>query len=86
MKIEIEVTPEEIKSAVERKVRLAIADQTTGYQFDNHLRDMVKKIWKEEVDKLIVEQIADSENIKKKILEHIEATLKRKINKLMETK
>ena len=42
VKVEIEITEEEIKSAIERKVRTAIADQTSNYGVEQYIKESVK--------------------------------------------
>ncbi|MBK7804336.1 MAG: hypothetical protein IPJ55_17075 [Chloracidobacterium sp.] len=83
MKLEIEITEEEIKSAIERKVRTAVADQTNQWGTDQYIKDEVKKHWKEAVDKLIVEALEDSQRLQEKIMTAIEAKLKAKLNAAM---
>lgn len=46
MKLEIEITEEEIKSAIERKVRTAIADQTSNYGVEQDIKESVKSKWR----------------------------------------
>jgi len=76
MKLEIEITEEEIKSVIERKVRTAVADQTNQWGVDSYIKDEVKKHWKEAVDKLIVEAINDGPRLREKIMAALEAKLK----------
>ena len=83
MKLEIEITEEEIKSAIERKVRTAVADQTNRWGTDQYIKDEVKKHWKEAVDKLIVEALEDSPRLQEKIMTALEAKLKAKLNSAM---
>jgi hypothetical protein len=42
MRLDIEITEDEIRSAIERKVRTAIADQTNNYNTDTYIKDQVK--------------------------------------------
>ena len=83
MKLEIEITEEEIKSAIERKVRTAIADQTNQWGVDSYIKDEVKKHWKESVDKLIVEALNDSPRLREKIMAALEAKLKAQLTAVM---
>ena len=45
MKLEIEITEEELRSAIERKVRTAVADQTNSYGTDAYIKEQVKAHW-----------------------------------------
>ena len=76
MKLEIEITEDEIKSAVERKVRTAIADQTNQWGTDRYIQDQVKERWKESVDALITEAIGNSEALRARINTAIEKKLR----------
>lgn len=83
MKLEIEVTEEEIKSAIERKVRTAIADQTNSYGTEQYIQKSVKENWQKAVDEMVVAYLADSEKLKAKIAEQVEKKLKAKINAVL---
>jgi uncharacterized protein YaaW (UPF0174 family) len=83
MKLEIEVTEEEIKSAIERKVRTAIADQTNSYGTEQYIQKSVKENWQKAVDDMVVLYLADSEKLKAKIAEQVEKKLKAKINSVL---
>jgi hypothetical protein len=80
MKIEIEVTEEEIKSAVERKVRSAVADQTNNWGVDTYIKEQIKAQWKGIVDTLVKEALNDSAKLKDKITAEIERKLKAQLN------
>ena len=60
MRLEIEITEDEIRSAIERKVRTVIADQTNAYSTDAYIKDQVKARWKAAVDVLVAEALNDS--------------------------
>ena len=76
MKLEIEVTEEEIKSAIERKVRTAIADQTASYGTEQYIQKSVKENWQKAVDDMVVDYLSNSEAIKKRIADNVEKKLK----------
>ncbi|MDP2682031.1 MAG: hypothetical protein Q8P28_04370 [Deltaproteobacteria bacterium] len=86
MKIEIEVTEEEIKNAIERKVRVAIANQENAWGFDEYIRGEVKKAMPQVVDKLISECLSDHSGIKNKIIEKIERAMTAKIQAALKMK
>lgn len=86
MKIEIEITEDEIRDAIARKVRVAIADQTNQWSVDRFITDMVKKYWQEIADKMVRESLADSETLRGKIVEAIERKLKARLTALMKDK
>jgi len=83
MKLEIEITEEEIKSAIERKVRTAIADQTNQWHVDSYIKSQVGVKWKETVDSMITELLQDSPVLREKIIKSIEAKLRSQVIALM---
>lgn len=86
MNLEIEITEAEIKSAIERKVRAAVADQTNQWSVDAYIKAEVAKHWKAAVEKMVVELLADSDKIKAKITATIEKKLQNQIAALMKGK
>ena len=83
MKVEIEITEEEIKSAIERKVRTAIADQTSNYGVEQYIKESVKSKWKEVADRMVEEYLSDSEKLKAKVISEVDKKLKAKIQAVM---
>lgn len=86
MKLEIEITEEEIKSAMERKVRTAIADQTNQWGTDRYIKEQIAARWKEVVDAMIMEHLNDSVIMHEKITKGIEAKLRGQLTALMKVK
>lgn len=86
MKLEIEITEDEIRSAMERKVRTAIADQTNQWGVDQYIKDCVKLHWKEQCEQMVIEGLANSPVLRAKIQASIEAKLKGQITALMKAK
>ena len=86
MKLEIEITEAEIKSAIELKVRTAVADQTNQWNVDNYIKDQVKKHWQAAVESLVLEMLNDSPRMREKIQASIEAKLRGQITALMKEK
>ena len=83
MKLEIEITEEEIKSAIKRKVRTAIADQTSNYGVEQYIKESVKSKWREVVDRMVEEYLSDSEKLKAKVISEVDKKLKAKIQAVM---
>jgi hypothetical protein len=86
MKLEIEITEAEIKSAIERKVRTAVADESNAWRVDDYIRQQVKAHWQAAVDSLIQEQLSNSARLKEKIQTAIENKLRGQITALMKEK
>lgn len=86
MKLEIEITEAEIKSAMERKVRTAIADKTNEWGTDNFIKEMVKKHWQATVEQMVIEHMQDIPTLQEKIRNAIEAKLKGQLTAMMKVK
>ena len=76
MKLEIEITEDEIRSAIECKVRTAIADQTNQWNVDSYIKERVKEHWKATVDALVLEALEDSKVLREKIAGELEKKLR----------
>lgn len=86
MLYEIEITEAEIKAAIERKIRVAIADENNGYKADAYIKEMVKKHWAETVETLVKQELLNAPKIQEKINFAIEAKLKGQLQALMQVK
>ena len=80
MKLEIEITEDEIRSAVERKVRTAVADQTNQWNVDSYIKERVKEHWKLAVDGLVAEVLNDSKALREKIAAELEKKLRAQLS------
>ena len=76
MKIEIEITEAEIKSAIERKIRVALADEINGWNADNYIKEQIKKNWKEVANKAVKDACNDAPELRKKIMAALENKIK----------
>ena len=76
MKLEIEITEEEIRSAIERKIRVALADETKGYAAEDYIKTQIKAQWKVTVDNTIKELLADSDTLRKTIATELEKKIR----------
>ena len=83
MKLQIEITEAEIKAAIERKIRAAIADESNSYSNEQWLKQQVAKLWKETAIKAIEERLADLPAMRTAITSTIEARLKAQIAAVM---
>ena len=82
MKLEIEITEDEIRSALERKIRVAIADQTNAYGSEQEIKETVRKLWRETVTKMIEEELSNLEPLRDKVQKSIEAKIMRQLQAL----
>jgi len=82
MKLEIEITEEELRDAIERRVRAAIYDQTNSYVADAYIKEQVKIHWKVAVDLMIKEVLNDKDDknkLREKIMEELEKKLREQL-------
>ena len=76
MKLEIEISDEEIRGAMDRKVREAINAQTVSYATERYIKDRIADGWKSAVDAMVAEALSDSAVIREKIAAEIERKLR----------
>lgn len=82
MKLEIEITEDEIRSALERKIRVAIADQTNFYGSEQEIKETVRKLWRETMTKMVEEELSNLEPLREKVQKSIEAKIMRQLQAL----
>lgn len=80
MKFEIEITEEELRSGIERLVRIAVADQARSYVTDAYIKEQVRAHWKAEVDAIVCVALNDSNTLRKKIVAEIEKKLRAQLS------
>ena len=80
MLLNIEITEAEIQTAIERKVRVAIADQTNSWRTDNYIKEQVKKHWQSAVDGLVKEALENSDKLRASIAAEVERKLKAQVS------
>ena len=87
MKLEIEVSENEISEAITRKARIAIAEFTNqSWLNDQFIKAEIKKFWSEAVTNIIKNEISNSEVIRQKVVSMIDAKLRGQIQALMKEK
>ena len=83
MKLEIEITEEEIRKAIEGKVRQTISNQISYYGTDLFIKELVQKHWKESVETFVKEAVCDSAVMRKKIAEEIQRKIRSQLTAAM---
>ena len=83
MKLEIEITEDEIRSAVERKVRVAVADQSNQWGADEYIKKQVKAQWTAAVDAMILDALNNSQALREKITAELERKLRAQLTAAM---
>lgn len=76
MKLEIEITEDEIRSAVERKIRVAVADQSNQWGADDYIKKQVKAQWQTAVDAMILDALNNSQALRDKIAGELERKIR----------
>lgn len=76
MKIQVTVTEEAIRSAIESKVKLAINEATNGYSADNYIKEQVKLHFKSSVDTLIQDVLKNSPKLREKVTAEVEKKIR----------
>lgn len=87
MKLEIEITEAEIVEAIRRKARIAIAEYAEQDWFRNdEIRKKIKQFWNATVDKIVQEELSNSDAVKAKVIKMVEAKLQSQVTALMKVK
>ena len=87
MKLEIEVTEGEIKTAIERHIRSAIAERVNAWGSQEYVKKAVQQAWNETVDSFVKECMRDNQRLKDDVMGAIQRKLQAQVTKLMkETK
>ena len=76
MKLEIEITEDEIRSAVERKIRVAVADQSIQWGADEYIKKQVKEQWQTAVNAMIFDALNNSQALRDKIAAELERKIR----------
>ena len=83
MKLEIEITEEEIRSEVERKIRAAISTQSNYWNADKYIKDQVQAKWETAVDAIIQDVLNNSQVVREKVEAEVERKIKAQLAALM---
>lgn len=76
MKVEIEISEEELRTSLERHVRTLVAQQTSSYLADTYIKEQVNAQWRLAVDALVAEVLNDSKALRQKITVELEKKLR----------
>ena len=83
MKIEIEVTEAELKDALVRHVRTAVADRVNAWGANHAIKTIVDTMYKDTVALIVEETMKDSPTIRAHVLEAIKAKIKGQLTRMM---
>lgn len=76
MKLEIEITEEEVREAVKDRVRTAIYERVNFWSTENYIKKQVEAHFTSATDSLIADALRDSDILRKKIAEALERKLR----------
>lgn len=76
MKIEVEISEDEIRNAVEFKIRSAVSDQSQHWSADDYIKTQVKAQWQTTVDSMILDALNNSQLLREKIATELERKLR----------
>jgi len=85
MKLEIEITEDEIRSEVERKIRSAISDQSNHWHADDYIKNQVKAKWQTAVDAIIQDVLNNSQVVREKVEAEVERKIRAQLASLMKS-
>ena len=83
MKLEINVSEEDIRAAIERKVRVAIADKSGNLGVDRFVENKVASMWQTVVVETIRNQLINSAYIKEMIDKEVQRQVRLRVNKAL---
>ena len=75
MKIEIEVSEDVLREELQRQAARMLLDKMAHWQLKDELTKVVNKLWGENVEKVVREELANTDALREKVV----ATLGRKI-------
>ncbi len=83
MKLEIEVSEEELKDALARHVRAAVADRVNAWGSQAKLKELVSEKYKELVQEIVVEELKKSDAIRQQVQEAMVAKIRGQLTAAM---
>ncbi|OHD19935.1 MAG: hypothetical protein A2Y38_00555 [Spirochaetes bacterium GWB1_59_5] len=83
MKIEVDVSDAELKDAIKRKVRVAMADQANQWGMNDLIIKKVKEAIPAAIDSIIAESLSNIPRLKQQVLEATEKEIKRRLQAAM---
>lgn len=83
MKIEVEVTEAELKDALARHVRTAVADRVNAWGSAQKLKDMVAAEYERVVRQIVVEELGKSEKVRQQVHDAMVAKIRGQLTAAM---
>jgi predicted transcriptional regulator len=81
--ITLTVTKEELKDALERKVRVAVSQYCESWNVERQVKDIINQEAPQILQELIREKLQDSEALKEQVRKALENKLKAQLTKVL---
>jgi hypothetical protein len=82
MKIEIEVTEQDIKEAVERRIKNTVCEEMVGYISDKLIRSKMEELANQAVENAVKKVASESKSIEARVRAELEKKILNKLKKL----
>ena len=79
MKLEFEVDEHVMREALKGRVADEVRSRVSQWGSDAHIKKRVEALWTEEVDKMIAEHLAGSDELKAKVAVAVEKKIRAKL-------
>lgn len=83
MKLEIEITEDEIRSAMAAQIRTAIATYSNRWGVEDDIKKQVKLHWHTAVDAMILDALNNSQALRDKIAAELERKIRAQLTAVM---
>lgn len=83
MKLELEITEDEIRSAMEAQIRTAIANYSNRWGVEDDIRKQVKLHWHAAVDAMILDALNNNQALRDNITAELERKIRAQLTAVM---
>ena len=83
MKIEIEVSEDVLREELQRQAAKLLLDKLGNWQLKDELAKVVNKLWGETVEKVVREELANTDALREKVVATIERKIQGQLTTLM---
>ncbi len=83
MKIEIEVSEDVLREELQRQAKKLLLDKLGNWQLKDELAKVVNKLWGENVEKVVREELANTDALREKVVATIERKIQGQLTALM---
>lgn len=83
MKIEIEVSEELVREEIQRQAVKLLLDKLGNWQLKDELTKVVNKLWGENVEKVVREELSNTDALRAKVASTLERKIQGQLTALM---